>query len=193
MDHNQGSNVNADAQNAESILLGDNAQAVIKADKFGFNTGAPLENGTQKYECFMFRTPGENSKIVLDGKYYNEKLDTEILPYFSGQQIYWASDASNIQDVVINKTECNGNKEWKPKKDDPKDPIIPISVIESDHDHDISATCVQPYSDKMYMSYHTRGEGHGSCIEVFEPVNSNKQVSLLQYVYDKDGYVDWNT
>lgn len=192
VDHNQGSNVNADAQNAESILLGDNAQAVIKADKFGFNTGAPLENGTQKYECFMFRTPGENSKIVLDGKYYNEKLDTEILPYFPGQQIYWASDASNIQDVVINKTECNGNKEWKPKKDDPKDPIIPISVIESDHDHDISATCVQPYSDKMYMSYHTRGEGHGSCIEVFEPVNSNKQVNLLQYVYDKDGYVDWN-
>lgn len=196
VDHNQGGNANADAQNAESILLGDNAQAVIKAEKFGFNHGGPIdESGTiKKYECFMFRTPGTNSKIVLDGKYYNENLDTEILPYFPGQQIYWVSDKENTSDVEIKPTSCNGNKGWTPEEPDkkPKDPIIPISVIESDHDHDISATCVQPYSDKMYMSYHTRGEGHGSCIEVFEPVNSNKQVNLLQYVYDKDGYVDWN-
>lgn len=191
-DNNAGSEATSDAQNAESVLLGDNAKAVIKADKFAFNTGGPLENGTEKYDCFMFRTPGSNSKIVLDGKFYKQNLETEILPYFPGQQIYWASDAGNIQDVVINKTDCNGNTEWIPKKEDPKDPIIPISVIESDHTHDISATCVQPYSDKMYMSYHTRGDGHGSCIEVFDPVNSQKQVQLRQFISDKDKMLDWN-
>lgn len=191
-DNNAGSQATSDAQNAESVLLGDKAKAVIKADKFAFNTGAPLENGTQKYDCFMFRTPGTNAKIVLDGKFYKKDSTTEILPYFPGQQIYWASDAGNIQDVVINKTECNGNTEWKPKKEDPKDPIIPISVIESDHTHDISATCVQPYGGKMYMSYHTRGDGHGSCIEVFDPVNNQKQVQLRQFISDKDKMLDWN-
>ena len=191
-DNNAGSEATSDAQNAESVLLGDNSKAVIKADKFAFNTGSPLENGTQKYDCFMFRTPGTNAKIVLDGKFYKQDLTTEILPSFPGQQIYWASDAGNIQDVVINKTECNGNTEWKPKKEDPKDPIIPISVIESDHTHDISATCVQPYGGKMYMSYHTPGDGHGSCIEVFDPVNAQKQVQLRQFISDKDKMLDWN-
>lgn len=191
-DNNAGSQATSDAQNAESVLLGDNSKAVIKADKFAFNTGAPLENGTQKYDCFMFRTPGTKAKIALDGKFYKQDLTTEILPYFPGQHIYWASDAGNIQDVVINKTECNGNTEWKPKKEDPKDPIIPISVIESDHTHDISATCVQPYGGKMYMSYHTRGDGHGSCIEVFDPVNNQKQVKLRQFISDKDKMLDWN-
>ena len=191
-DNNAGSQATSDAQNAESVLLGDNSKAVIKADKFAFNTGAPLENLTQKYDCFMFRTPGKKAKIALDGKFYKQDLTTEILPSFPGQQIYWASDAGNIQDVVINKTECNGNTEWKPKKEDPKDPIIPISVIESDHTHDISATCVQPYGGKMYMSYHTRGDGHGSCIEVFDPVNNQKQVQLRQFISDKDKMLDWN-
>lgn len=191
-DNNAGSKATSDAQNAESVLLGDNSKAVIKADKFAFNTGAPLEDGTQKYDCFMFRTPGTKAKIALDGKFYKQDLTTEILPYFPGQHIYWASDAGNIQDVVINKTECNGKTEWKPKKEDPKDPIIPISVIESDHTHDISATCVQPYGGKMYMSYHTRGDGHGSCIEVFDPVNDQKQVQLRQFISDKDKMLDWN-
>lgn len=44
----------------------------------------------------------------------------------------------------------------------------------------------------MYMSYHARGKDHGSCVEVFQPVDANKQVKLLQYVYDKEGFLDWN-
>lgn len=195
-DQNAGEEATSDAQNSGSVILGDNAQAVVKADRFVFNTGGPLENGTEKYNCFMFRTPSKTSKIILDGKYYRKSGENyiEILPYFPGAQIYWAKDKDNASDVIINKTECNGQTGWEPKDPDPKpkDPIVPISVIESDHTHDISATCVQPYSNKMYMSYHTRGEGHGSCIEVFQPVDANNNVNLLQYVYDKDGYVDWN-
>ena len=31
-----------------------------------------------------------------------------------------------------------------------------ITVIDyTNHTHDISATCIQPYNDKLYMSYHT--------------------------------------
>lgn len=194
-DQNAGSEATSDAQNAGSVLLGDNAKAVVKADRFIFNTGGPLENGTEKYNCFMFRTPSKTSKIILDGKYYRKNGENyvEIFPYFPGAQIYWASDTDNSSSVIINKTECNGQTGWEPKNPtEPKKPIVPISVIESDHTHDISATCIQPYSGKMYMSYHTRGEGHGSCIEVFQPVDANNQVKLLQYVYDKDGYVDWN-
>lgn len=143
----------------------------------------------------MFRTPGDYAKIVLDGKFYKkDDLTTEIEPYFPGARIYWATDKDNTSDVTINATECNGGKGWTPTNPDPepKKPIVPISVIEPDHTHNISATCVQPYSDKMYMSYHTRGKDLGSCVEVFQPVDANRQVKLLQYVYDKDGYLDWN-
>lgn len=173
------------------------AVAVIKAKKFAFNNGTAIDNTTEnkKYNCFMFRTPGDYAKIVLDGKFYKkDDLTTEIEPYFPGARIYWATDKDNTSDVTINATECNGGKGWTPTNPDPepKKPIVPISVIEPDHTHNISATCVQSYSDKMYMSYHTRGKDLGSCVEVFQPVDANREVKLLQYVYDKDGYLDWN-
>lgn len=196
IDNNSSDNIDAQAGNAGSVIEGDNAVAVIKANKFAFNTGAPIENGTMKFDCFMFRTPSATSKIVLDGKFYQQNLTTEIIPFFPGTHIYRIDQTDNISDVIINKTECNGQTGWKPGKDpepEPKpSPLTPISVIEPDHTHDISATCVQPYGGKMYMSYHTRGDGHGSCIEVFDPVDANKEVKLLQYIYDREGMLDWN-
>lgn len=201
-DNNSSDNINGQAGSAASSIEGDNAVAVIKAKKFAFNTGAPTENGTMKFDCFMFRTPSKTSKIVLDGKFYKQDLTTEIIPYFPGTQIFRIDQTDNISDVIINKTECNGQTGWTPGKDPepnptptptPKpSPIVPISVIEPDHTHDISATCVQPFEGKMYMSYHTRGDGHGSCLEVFEPVDANNEVKLLQYIYDSEGMLDWN-
>lgn len=201
-DNNSSDNINTQAGSAASLIEGDNAVAVIKAKKFAFNTGAPTENGTMKFDCFMFRTPSATSKIVLDGKFYQQDLTTEIIPYFPGTQIYRIDETDNISDVIINKTECNGQTGWTPGKDPepnptptptPKpSPIVPISVIEPEHTHDISATCVQPFEGKMYMSYHTRGDGHGSCLEVFEPVDANNEVKLLQYIYDSEGMLDWN-
>lgn len=202
IDNNSSDNINAQAGSAASSIEGDNAVAVIKAKKFAFNTGAPTENGTMKFDCFMFRTPSKTSKIVLDGKFYKQDLTTEIIPYFPGTQIFRIDQTDNISDVIINKTECNGQTGWTPGKDPepnptptptPKpSPIVPISVIEPEHTHDISATCVQPFEGKMYMSYHTRGDGHGSCLEVFEPVDANNEVKLLQYIYDSEGMLDWN-
>ena len=201
-DNNSSDNINGQAGSAASSIEGDNAVAVIKAKKFAFNTGAPTEKGTMKFDCFMFRTPSATSKIVLDGKFYQQDLTTEIIPYFPGTQIFRIDQTDNISDVIINKTECNGQTGWTPGKDPepnptptptPKpSPIVPISVIEPDHTHDISATCVQPFEGKMYMSYHTRGDGHGSCLEVFEPVDANNEVKLLQYIYDSEGMLDWN-
>lgn len=201
IDNNSSDNINAQAGSAGSLIEGDNAVAVIKANKFAFNTGAPIE-GTMKFDCFMFRTPSETSKIVLDGKFYQQNLKTEIIPFFPGTQVFRIDQTDNISDVIINKTDCNGQIGWKPGKDpDPEpnptptpkpSPLTPISVIEPDHTHDISATCVQPYGGKMYMSYHTRGDGHGSCLEVFDPVDANNEVKLLQYIYDSEGMLDWN-
>lgn len=205
-DNNSSDNIDTQAGSASSLIEGDNAVAVIKANKFAFNTGAPTENGTMKFACFMFRTPSATSKIVLDGKFYQQNLTTEIIPFFPGTQIYRIDQTDNISDVIINKTECNGQTGWKPGKDpDPEpnpnpnptptpkpSPLTPISVIEPDHTHDISATCVQPFEGKMYMSYHTRGDGHGSCLEVFDPVDANNEVKLLQYIYDSEGLLDWN-
>lgn len=204
IDNNVSDNIDTQAGSAGSVIEGDNAVAVIKAKKFAFNTGAPTENGTMKFDCFMFRTPSATSKIVLDGKFYQQDLTTEIIPFFPGTQIYRIDQTDNISDVIINKTECNGQTGWNPGKDpDPEpnpnptptpkpSPLTPISVIEPDHTHDISATCVQPFEGKMYMSYHTRGDGHGSCLEVFEPVDANNEVKLLQYIYDSEGLLDWN-
>ena len=201
IDNNSSDNINAQAGSAGSVIEGDNAVAVIKANKFAFNTGAPTENGTMKFDCFMFRTSA-TSKIVLDGKFYQQNLTTEIIPFFPGAHIYRIDQTDNISDVIINKTECNNQTGWEQGKDPeptptpkptPKpSPLTPISVIEPDHTHDISATCVQPYGGKMYMSYHTRGDGHGSCLEVFDPVDANKEVKLLQYIYDSEGMLDWN-
>lgn len=201
IDNNSSDNIDTQAGSAGSVIEGDNAVAVIKANKFAFNTGAPTENGTMKFDCFMFRTSA-TSKIVLDGKFYQKNLTTEIIPFFPGAHIYRIDQTDNISDVIINKTECNNQTGWEPGKDPeptptpkptPKpSPLTPISVIEPDHTHDISATCVQPYGGKMYMSYHTRGDGHGSCLEVFDPVDANKEVKLLQYIYDSEGMLDWN-
>ena len=66
-----------------------------------------------------------------------------------------------------------------------------ISSIDYNHDHDISATCVQELNGRLYMSYHTRDKKHGGCIEVFSPVENNK-VTLEQYLCDDQKDLDFN-
>lgn len=192
--------------NSTSKLVGDKAVAVIKANKVTFNNGGPVWNdendhskGIKGYEVSVFSTPGDGSKILFDGSFFLKDDPTkDINPIFKGGNVYTQYDASG-KDVVIKKSECNGNTGYKdddkpnptPDPDKKKDLDL-ITDIDYDHTHDISATCVQPYNGKMYMSYHTRGRGHGACIEVFDPVNAQKQVKLLQYFYDKAGTLDFN-
>lgn len=174
---------------AKNYLDGDNAVAVVKANTISFNNGAPLDQDGTKYEVSMFGTQGDNSKIILDGVF---KLnDKTITPVFSNANIY-PFDDENASDVKLEKTGCNtsGYKDDEEKKDT-KPSLDIISSIDYNHEHDISATCIQPLNGHLYMSYHTRGTGHGACVEVFSPVENNK-VALEQYLFDAGKDLDYN-
>lgn len=97
-------------------------------------------------------------------------------------------------------TSCDGTTP-APKPTPTPEPgkkIDVISVIDyTNHTHDISATCIQPYNDKLYMSYHTNEENQkdpnkktGGCIEVFK--TENNQTTMLQYLQDKKELYDFN-
>ena len=100
-------------------------------------------------------------------------------------------------DPVV-KTSCDGTTPAPTPKPEPGKKIDVISVIDyTNHTHDISATCIQPYNDKLYMSYHTNEENQadpnkttGGCIEVFE--TKNNQTTMLQYLQDKKEIYDFN-
>ena len=96
-------------------------------------------------------------------------------------------------------TSCDGTTpDPTPTPPEPGKKIDVITVIDyTNHTHDISATCIQPYNDKLYMSYHTNEENQadpnkttGGCIEVFE--TKNDQTTMLQYLQDKKEIYDFN-
>ena len=191
---------------SHNYLEGDNAVAVVKASTITFNNGAPIENTDanqekKKYEITMFGTPGNNSKIILDGvfKVNNE----EIIPVCANANIYPMSD-ENASGVSLPKTECNpggykdGNKEPEPEPEPSKPGLDLITNIDYDHTHEISATGIMPLNGYFYMSYHTNQEqadnaaySHGGCVEVFTPVQNDK-VELKQYLYDEARDLDFN-
>lgn len=187
---------------SHNYLEGDNAVAVVKASTITFNNGAPIENTDanqekKKYEITMFGTPGNNSKIILDGTF---KINNEeIIPVCANANIYPMSD-ENASGVSLPKTECNpggykdGNKEPEPSKPG----LDLITNIDYDHTHEISATGIMPLNGYFYMSYHTNQEqtdnadySHGGCVEVFTPVQNDK-VELKQYLYDEARDLDFN-
>lgn len=191
---------------SHNYLEGDNAVAVVKASTITFNNGAPIENTDanqekKKYEITMFGTPGNNSKIILDGTF---KINNEeIIPVCANANIYPMSD-ENASGVSLPKTECNpggykdGNKEPEPEPEPSKPGLDLITNIDYDHTHEISATGIMPLNGYFYMSYHTNQEqtdnadySHGGCVEVFTPVQNDK-VELKQYLYDEARDLDFN-
>lgn len=205
---------------SHSILEGDGAKAVIQADKFYFNNGAPQTDdaGETYYEVQMFSTPGSNNpQIVADGKFYVNWQQANVR--FTGANMYVTNEVTK-NEVVINKTTDCGNPGWKnpnPKPDpdpqpeptptptpkpeptpDPKPGLDLITTIEPDHTHEISATGIMPLNGYLYMSYHTNQKQkdnaaftHGGCIEVMAPVE-NDQAVLKQYIYDSERILDFN-
>lgn len=174
-----------------------NGVAVFKADKIVFNGGSPTSDG--KMAMSLFRTPGDNAHIIVDAKHYgsgNHYYDVD----YTGKitlddgNVYLSND-SEAKKYKINKTECNPNgyNDDPANTEDQKKPSLDlISSIDYDnHDHDISATCIQAHNGRMYMSYHTRGKGSGACVEVFTPVENDK-VTLEQYLYDEQKSLDFN-
>ena len=184
---------------AAVILEGPSSTAVFKANRFQFN-------GSTTGDVYSFNSTGVGSQILMDCPYYDflghENANEDVLNQ-TYEDITWHGGvdngvaAFNSGDLALNPAECGYTIV---PKDDPTpdpDPVVPdkildpIGEVDYDHTHNISATCIQPYNGKMYMSYHTRGKGHGACIEVFE-TDAQKQTKMLQYLQDKEQNLDFN-
>lgn len=176
--------------------------AVIKANAFYYNApgkqGDWNPGGAKTVDCSLFSTSGDNAHIILDTNviYGSEGATTPITD--DNTTIVWNNNANILfkddpeaKNYVIKKTECNPNG-YNADKEPAKEPTLDlISSIDYNHDHDISATCVQVHNGRLYMSYHTRDKKHGGCIEVFSPVENNK-VTLEQYLCDDQKDLDFN-
>lgn len=176
--------------------------AVIKANAFYYNApgkqGDGNPGGAKTVDCSLFSTSGDNAHIILDTNViYGKEGDTTPITD-DNTTIVWNNNANILfkddpeaKNYVIKKTECNPNG-YNADKEPTKEPTLDlISSIDYNHDHDISATCVQVHNGRLYMSYHTRDKKHGGCIEVFSPVENNK-VKLEQYLCDDQKDLDFN-
>lgn len=203
-----------------SILEGDDAKAVIKADKFFFNNGAPQNDdaGEEYFLVKMFSTPGKNNpQIVADGTFYVNGQKANVR--FTDANMFVTNGVTK-NEVVINPTTDCGNPGWtnpnpKPSPEpepepnptptpkpeptpNPKPGLDLISSVEPEHTHKISATGIMPLNGYLYMSYHTNQNqkdnadySHGGCIEVMSPVKDDK-AELKQYIYDSARDLDFN-
>lgn len=198
----EGKYVNLNQNQGYADLPDKDGVAVIKADAFYYNApgkqGDWNPGGAKTVDCSVFSTSGDNAHIILDTNviYGSEGATTPITD--DNTTIVWNNDADVLfkddpeaKNYVIKKTECNPNG-YNADKEPEKEPTLNlISSIDYNHDHDISATCVQVHNGRLYMSYHTRDKKHGGCIEVFSPVENNK-IALEQYLCDDQKDLDFN-
>lgn len=198
----EGNYINLNNGQGKADLPDKDGVAVIKANAFYYNApskqGDWNPGGAKTVDCSIFSTSGDNAHIILDTNViYGKEGDTTPITD-ENTTIVWNNNAnilfkddSEAKNYVIKKTECNPNG-YNADKEPTKAPTLDlISSIDYNHDHDISATCVQVHNGRLYMSYHTRDKKHGGCIEVFSPVENNK-VTLEQYLCDEQKDLDFN-
>lgn len=202
----EGKYVNLNQNQGYADLPDKDGVAVIKANAFYYNApgkqGDWNPGGAKTVDCSVFSTSGDNAHIILDTNviYGSEGATTPITD--ENTTIVWNNDANILfkdepeaKNYVIKKTECNPNgynADKESTSEPTKEPTLDlISSIDYNHDHDISATCVQVHNGRLYMSYHTRDKQHGGCIEVFRPVENNK-VTLEQHLCDDQNDLDFN-
>lgn len=198
----EGKYINLNDGQGKADLSDKDGVAVIKANALYYNApgkqGDWNPGGAKTVDCSLFSTSGDNAHIILDTNviYGREGATTPITD--ENTTIVWNNNANILfkdnpeaKNYVIKKTECNPNG-YNADKEPTKVPTLDlISSIDYNHDHDISATCVQELNGRLYMSYHTRDKKHGGCIEVFSPVVNNK-VTLEQYLCDDQKDLDFN-
>ena len=172
------------------FLQGVNSKAYIKANVIKFNgSGSPAS----LMDCYMFNAKDTGGEFYIDADHFDNSAPEGGNLAFSDIQFLGSGKAHNFRNnsapVTLVKAECG----YTLDPDVPTPPHIDeVGEILYDHTHtDITATCIQPYNGKLYMSYHTRGKGHGGCIEVFETDNQ-KQTQLLQFLQDTDKSLDFN-
>ena len=172
------------------FLQGANSKAYIKANVIKYNgNGSPAS----LMDCYMFNAPDNGGEFYIDADHFDNSASNGGNLAFSDIQFLGSGKVHNFRNnsapVTLVKAECG----YTLNPDVPTPPHIDeVGEVLYDHTHtDITATCIQPYNGKLYMSYHTRGKGHGGCIEVFETDNQ-KQTKLLQFLQDTDKSLDFN-
>lgn len=193
------------AGESKVILQGDNANAIFRAAEVKYNGSNDAGNiliapGTYAYfsTCYIFRASGNGGVIYMDCDKFTNNGNSANYTYAPG-----LSDNTKRYDMYndpVVKTSCDGTTPAPTPTPNPEPgkKIDVISVIDyTNHTHDISATCIQPYNGKLYMSYHTNEENQadpsrktGGCIEVFK--TENNQTTMLQYLQDKKELYDFN-
>lgn len=186
---------NYNAGEGSITLEGDNATAYICSSKLHYN-----HSDGNKNDLKMFRTPGKQSVIYFKGVFCKQGSDTPVVgTTLNNEANVIEVTTENENKFTIKKDACNpghhddeGSTPTPGPDPTPEPGLDLIETIEyPNHTHDISATCIKEYNNKMYLSYHTRGEGHGACLEVFTPVTNDK-VTMLQYLQDTDDMLDFN-
>ena len=179
---------------ASSVQLeGNGAVAVFKAGRIQFN-------GSSTTDIYAFNSTGAGSQILVDCPWYDflghENAGEDVYNQ-TYEDITWHGGVENGVTQFNNGTlalkpaECGYTIDPKDTPKEPEKILDPQGELQYDHNHNISATCIQPYNGKLYMSYHTRGTGHGGCLEVFQ-TDAQNQTSLLQYLEDKEHNLDFN-
>lgn len=201
---NNGHNQDDPSAACRVVLQGDNANAIFRAAEVKYNGNNDAGNiliapGTYAYfsTCYIFRTSGSGGVIYMDCDKFTNNGNSATYTYAPG-----LSDCTKRYEMYNNPvvpTSCDGTTpDPTPTPPEPGKKIDVITVIDyTNHTHDISATCIQPYNGKLYMSYHTNEENQtdpskttGGCIEVFK--TENNQTTMLQYLQDKKELYDFN-
>ena len=167
-------------ESAKVSVNGTNSVAVFKARKFSYdNEDVKLFSTASNGATFLL----ELTDMTLNGKavdFDDAIIDASYYDYAKAQKYDGIEEAKFTEDgYKMNTTQF----EALPKLD-------LITTVENANPDYMSATCIAPFNNHLYVAYHTRGTQHGANIEVFD-VNNN-QVSLIQSLKDNDDALDFN-
>lgn len=165
--------VTDNASAGQITLAGENAVAVIKAHKF-------TNNGKSKIVAFA--TPGTNSTFLLQfqenysgSTQYNTFEDLDIAATYADYDKVADKTTPNV--TLVDQNHKKYGYQWS------GDPATIASqakldlIASEESKGGQSATCIQPFEGKLYVSYHTYGDKNfGGNIEVLSM--NNNQLSL---------------
>lgn len=165
--------VTDNASAGQITLAGENAVAVIKAHKF-------TNNGNSKIVAFA--TPGKNSTFLLQfqenysgSTQYNTFEDLDIAATYADYDKVADKTTPNV--TLVDKDHKKYGYQWS------GDPATIASqakldlIASEESKGGQSATCIQPFEGKLYVSYHTYGDKNfGGNIEVLSMNNNQLKV-----------------
>lgn len=149
-----------------------NAVAVIKADKF-------TNSGAEKIKALQ--TSGDNASFLLEfTKSFQGTTELNSFEDLDIQTTYVDYDKTNLNNMIALKETQNRNYgyEWKGDANQLLVSAHKLDLIASEESAGgQSATCIQPYEGKLYVSYHTYGnKNFGGNIEVLSMNNNQLHV-----------------